>query len=213
VSNAGVLTLYGNRNSGHSYKVALALNLLGLPWRHIAVDIGTPRAERPEPFRSFARYGEVPVLETPAGARVQSDAILCWLAETTGMLGGESADRMARVREWLFWEANRLGLSLPHLRYARRFAPQDYNPGVLQWLRTRYDADIARLADEFADGRAFVLGDAPTMADCALCGYLFWADEADVPVPAAVQGWLTRIRSLPGWRAPDDLLSDAERTP
>ncbi len=33
------LVLYGNRESGHSYKVALALRLLGRPYIYRAVDL------------------------------------------------------------------------------------------------------------------------------------------------------------------------------
>lgn len=96
--------------------------------------------------------------------------ILLHLAQHTGAFGGETPQRLARCREWLFWEANRIGTSLPHLRFGQRFDPQGYPSGVLDWMRQRFDADIARLDDELADGRAFMLGDAVTVADFALCG-------------------------------------------
>jgi glutathione S-transferase len=104
------------------------------------------------------------------------------------------------VREWLFWEANRIGFSLPNLRYCLRFSGGE--AAVLTMLRQRFDADIARLDTEFSDGRAFILGDAPTVADISLCGYLFWPEQAQVAVPFHVQGWLDRIAALPGWRHP-----------
>jgi glutathione S-transferase len=71
-------------------------------------------------------------------------------------------------------------------------------------LRRRLDADLARLEQEFSDGRDFILGSAPTVADVSLCGYLFWADQAQVAVPPHLQGWLGRIAALPGWRHPND---------
>jgi glutathione S-transferase len=114
---------------------------------------------------------------------------------------------MAKVREWLFWESNRLGFSLPHLRFARKFAPQDYPKDMLQWLQNRFEADIARLALELRDGRHFVLGSSVTMADFSLCGYLFWADQAEVFVPPEVEEWLKRIAALPGWKSPYSLLT------
>lgn len=200
------LTLYGHPDSGHAYKVGLMLTVAGLPYDYHVIDINAPHTTRPEPFRSLARYQEVPLLVMNGTAYVQSDAILCAVAEATGSFGGENPDRMARAREWLFWEANRLGMSLPNLRYARKFSMASYNDGALTWLQARYDLDIRRLERELSDGRNFVLDDAPSIADFSLCGYLFFADEAKVVVPPKVKAWLTRISQLPNWRAPYELM-------
>ena len=204
-------TLYGHPESGHSYKVKLALEVARIPHHYQVIDIGLPHQERPEPFRSLARYGEVPLLLCQGQAYVQSNAILLLLAEQTGRWGGESGTRLARAREWLFWEANRLGLSLPHLRFARRFDAQAYPEGSLFWFERRYDADTARLEQELRDGRRFILDDQPSVADFGLCGYLYWADQAQVTVPPGVAAWLTRISQLPGWAAPYALLARPTR--
>lgn len=194
------LKLYGNRESGHAYKVRLMLNLAQLPHEFEEVDLGLPREARPEPFRALAKYGEVPLLVHGARPYVQSNAILLHLAAHSGALEGDSPERTERVREWLFWESNRIGFSLPNLRYCLKFSGAD--PAVLAMLRARFEADIARLDAELSDGRAFILGDGPTVADVSLCGYLFWPEQAQVAVPAHVQGWLGRIAALPGWRHP-----------
>jgi glutathione S-transferase len=205
-------TLFAHPESGHSYKVKLALEVAHIEHHYQVIDIGLPHHERPEPFRSLACYGEVPLLLCDGQAYVQSNAILLLLAEQTGRFGGESPARLARVREWLFWEANRLGLSLPHLRYARRFEALAYPEGSLVWFERRYLADIERLVHELRDGRRFILDDQPSMADFSLCGYLFWADQAGVSVPPAVADWLTRISQLPGWAAPATLLAPTTPT-
>jgi len=200
-------TFFGHPESGHSYKVKLMLAVCDLAYDYRIIDIWQPHHERPEPFRSLAKFQEVPLLLHKNQVYVQSDAILCFLAEYTGQFGGEDQDRMNRVREWLFWEANRLGLCLPHLRYARHFAPQEYPEGSLDWLQQRYETDIARLNTEFADGRSFILDDKPTIADFAICGYLFWADQAKVSIPGHVSLWLERLSRLPGWQEPYKLLA------
>ncbi|MEJ8849082.1 glutathione S-transferase family protein [Variovorax rhizosphaerae] len=202
--------LYGHPESGHSYKVKLALEVAGIPHDYEVVDISGPHLERPEPFRSLARYGEVPVLVYRQQAYVQSNAILLLLAAQTHRFGGEDTVRLARAQEWLFWEANRLGLSLAHLRFARRFDALSYPEGSLVWFERRYEHDIRRLEQEFSDGRRFILDDAPSIADFSLCGYLYWADQAQVEVPPGVAAWLERISQLPGWGPPDTLLADRE---
>ena len=70
-------------------------------------------------------------------------------------------------------------------------------------------ADFDRL-DTVLGESAWLAGAAPTIADLSCAGYLFWADQAEVdlePWPAMVD-WLGRIRSLPRWQAPYDLLED-----
>ncbi|WP_028104929.1 glutathione S-transferase family protein [Pseudoduganella violaceinigra] len=200
-----MFTLYGSAESGHSFKVRLTLEVAALPYEYREVDLRLARDARAEPFRSLARYGEVPLLVHAGQPYVQSNAILLFLAGHTQAFGGETPERLARCREWLFWEANRIGTSLPHLRFGQRFDPQAYPAGVLEWMRSRFDADIARLNEELSDGRAFLLGDTPTIADFSICGYMFWPEQAHVGYPAYVMAWLERIRALPGWRHPYDM--------
>lgn len=197
--------LYCNRESGHSYKVALAMALMGVEFEQRAVDLNLPREQRPVDFRDASQFGEVPALVIDGAAIVQSNAILDYLARRYGKLDAADLLAQTRVREWLSWEANRLAMSFPHLRFSRCFSKSD--PVLDAWWTARMLADFDRLDLALRD-RAFLLGDAPTIADVSCCGYLFWTDDACValaPWPA-IGAWLARIRSLPGWQAPYDLL-------
>ncbi|MDB5362672.1 MAG: glutathione S-transferase [Rhodospirillales bacterium] len=196
------LTLYGNRESGHAYKVKLFLALAGIAHRYVPVDLETPRAERPADFRAVAKFGEVPVLVIDGTPHVQSDAILLHLARLTGRFGGGTD---ARVLEWHFWAANRINLSVPNLRFYRRY-PAEAPAGAVAWLDERARLDLARLDEELSD-RTFLAGDDPTTADIAACAYLFWLDQIgyDIAHWPAIGAWLDRIRALPGWAAPYEL--------
>ena len=198
--------LYCHRESGHSYKVALALTLMDVPFEQRAVDLSLPREQRPEDFRRASLFGEVPTLVDDEGLAIcQSNAILDHLARRHGKLDGSTPAAQTRVREWLAWEANRLAMSFPHLRYSRCFTKAD--PVLEAWWIARMQADFDRLDQHLRD-RAFIVGDAPTIADVSCSGYLFWTEQADVdlaPWPA-ILAWLGRIRSQPRWRAPYDLL-------
>ena len=203
----GAPILYCNRESGHSYKVALALRLMGVPYEQRPVDLNLPRAERGADFRAAALFGEVPVYVDEDGLAVcQSNAILDTIARRYAKLDGRTPALRTRVREWLAWEANRLAMSFPHLRYSRRFTRAD--PVLEAWWSGRMRADFDCL-DAHLRERTFVVGEAATIADISCCGYLFWTDQAGVdlaPWPA-IGAWLDRIRSLPGWLAPYDLLA------
>ena len=199
------LVFYGNRESGHSYKVKLALSLLGLEHEYRSVDLTLDRNERPDPFRAVSRYGEVPVLVVDGEPIVQSNAILMHLARTTGELRGECDPD--RTVEWLFWEANRIGFSVPNLRFARSFRT-DTAPDVIAWLEARARADLDRLDEEFRAKDRFLLGSSISVADIACCAYLFWPEQTglDYSEWKHVSAWLERIRAVPGWGHPYTLL-------
>lgn len=200
--------LYCHRESGHSYKVALALTLMNVAFEQRPVDLNLAREKRPEDFRRASMFGEVPALVDEDGLAVcQSNAILDHVARRYHALDGTTPAAKTRVREWLSWEANRIAMSLPHLRFSRRFTSA--GEALESYWTGRMQSDLDRL-DRALNESAFLVGDTPTIADISCCGYLFWADQAEVdlaPWPA-VGAWLDRIRSQPRWRAPYDLLED-----
>ena len=196
--------LYGSYESGHSYKVKLALTLLGTPHEYREVDLEKPHQQRREDFRAVSTFGEVPVLIDGDVRIVQSNAILLHLARQSGRLGGELDPNL--IAQWLFWEANRIGISVPNLRHALRWAPHTAEP-IKEWLRARAVDDLSRLDRELTS-KPFVLGTTVTVVDIACCGYLFFADQTAIDLHRwpHVAAWLDRIRALPGWAAPYDLL-------
>ena len=200
------LVLYGNRESGHSYKVKLALTLLGLEHEYRPVDLTVDRSNRPPEFREVSRYGEVPVLIMNGEPLVQSNAILMHLARTTGRLRGECDPD--RTVEWMFWEANRITFSISNLRFARQFA-KETPADVIAWLQMRAKEDLDCLDKEFRAKDEFLLGSTISIADIACCSYLFWPEQTglDYSEWPHVSSWLDRIRSVPGWAHPYALMS------
>jgi glutathione S-transferase len=197
--------LYGNRESGHSYKVKLALTLLAIDHEYREVDVVNQAREQRRPdFRAASPYGEVPVWVEGRQALAQSNAILLHLARRTGKLGGELDPNL--LTQWLFWEANRIGISVPNLRHIVRWAPETPEP-VQSWLRARAVADLDHLSRQVAT-RPFILGAHVTVVDVSCCGYLFWADQTQIDLSdwPHVTRWLDRIRGLPGWREPYELM-------
>lgn len=81
------LILYGHPDSGHSYKVRLALTVLELAHEYREVEVFAPREARRADWRKVSRFGEIPVLIDGGKAIVQSDAILLHLARTRNALG------------------------------------------------------------------------------------------------------------------------------
>src|SRR5262245_29337354 len=161
-----MVILYGHPESGHTYKVALTLELAGIAFEYRWVDVFVPREQRAADFQAASRHGEIPVLVDDGNPMVQSDAILLHLAAKHRTLGGEDPVRLGQAREWLFWEANRIGLSLPNLRHYLRFADARAPTDVLDWLRARLQLDLHRLEKQFASAQ-YVTGFDLSIADIA----------------------------------------------
>lgn len=207
--------LYCHPDSGFSYKVALALRLLGIEFEQRHVDIRRPRDQRSQEFRELAAHGEIPVLRIDGRVLCQSNVILDYLAEREGRLDGADLDQRLQVREWLSWEANRVSLNVAHSRYGRQFG--SYDPAVLAWYDRRSIADLDRLQAQLG-ATPWLAGAAPTIADVACNGYLFyavepWAEAAGFPARSwaerwpAVQAWQQRLLALPGAQTPQALFA------
>jgi len=203
------LVFYGHPESGHSYKVALALSMLELRYEYRWVDVFAPRDQRAADFRAASPFGEIPVLVTDGVPLAQSNAILLHLMRRTRRLGGETEARADRVQQWLFWEANRIGIALGNYRaFVREEFGNETAPEVVAWFKARVEGSAERLDREVSD-RPFLLGDSITVADLSCSAYLFLAHEAgiDVTLWSGVHGWLERIASQRGYRPIAELMS------
>ncbi|MCH8618565.1 glutathione S-transferase family protein [Undibacterium sp. TS12] len=196
------MRLFGSSDSGHSFKVRSFLLLAKIPHDYQWIDLAQARKDRPAEFVAVSRFGEVPVLLDEGQALCQSNAILIYLAQKYQRFCGSSNQEWQTILEWLSWETNRIGFSVPNLRYALRWAPQ---PGeVLSFLRDRGMLDLQTL-DNALSSSEFLLPSGPSIADLSCSAYLYWldqvaVDEGDFP---HLQRWLARLRSLPCWTHPD----------
>jgi glutathione S-transferase len=194
--------------SGHSYKVALALELAGVDWEPVFVDFFKGET-RGAAYRSVVNeMGECPVLVDGDTRLSQSGVILDYLAERTGRFDG--SDRREVLR-WVLWDNHKLSSQAGALRFLMNFLPEEKRPQpVIDWLGGRVRGAYEVLDGHLA-GRDWIAGDTITAADLSCCGYLFYPEpfgffRADWP---NIDRWLARIAALPGWKAPYDLMPRA----
>jgi len=201
-----LIKLFGNRFSGHSYKVALCLALTDTPYEYEEISLSVPRPQRPDYFRKNSRYNEVPLVLIDGEPFVQSNAILLHLSQNLGLMSDRK--KLKQIYEWLMWEQSRLGSSLPNLRVELKFK-DTHEPATAAWLRARLEDDLSVLSQQLNTSEGFVLGDAPTIVDCSMAGYLYWLKDAELDINdwPIIAAWLTRIQHLKGWQHPDELLA------
>ncbi|MFO1302401.1 MAG: glutathione S-transferase [Burkholderiales bacterium] len=199
-------TLYCFAQSGNAYKPALALELAGADWSPRFVDYFNGETRTPA-YRAINVMGEVPVLEHRGQRLSQSGVILDYLASSLGRFGPASEDERREILRWTLFDNHKLTSYTATYRFMRALA-KDPDPGAMAEFRKRAEGAWAVL-DAHLAGRAFVVADRVTIADLSLCGYLFFDDEIGVEWKAThpnIAAWLARIRDVPRWRHPYDLM-------
>ncbi|AKU11146.1 maleylpyruvate isomerase [Azoarcus sp. CIB] len=167
------MKLYNFFRSGTSHRLRIALNLKGIDYEYVAVDLRTEEHLGAE-FRAVNPQALVPALTEGDLTLIQSPAIIEWLEErypTPALLPANAEDR-ARVRAL----AAIVGCDIHPinnrrvLEYLRKTLGCD-EAAVLAWCDTwitaGFDALEALLAAD-KDRGAFCFGNAPTLADVYL---------------------------------------------
>lgn len=199
-------TLYCFAQSGNAYKAALMLNLAGADWTPRFVDFFNGEHRSPE-YRAINEMGEVPVLEHGELRLSQSGVILDYLAEQTGKFGPRDAAERREILRWLLFDNHKLTSYTATYRFLAHLAKTG-DPAVHEFFKGRMLGAMKVLENRLA-GRDFVLGERPTIADVSLVGYLFWPEEFGLegwPGFPNIAAWTGRIRALPGWVHPYELM-------
>jgi len=202
--------LYCFAQSGNAYRVALMLNLIGADWQPIYVDFfakGEPRT--PEYRANVNEMGEVPVLVHGSKKLSQSGVCLTYLAKRSGKFKPEGEDEELEALRWMIFDNQKVNGFLGPYRFLRCFAKPAGDPTVLAFLKGRID-NVLGILDKRLAGRSYIVGDRPTIADLSLVAYLYYPpDELGFDIAAThknIAAWLERIKALPGWKHPYDLM-------
>lgn len=197
-------TLYCFGESGNAYKAALTMALCGYDWQPRFVDFFGGENRTPE-FRALNPMGEVPVMVEGELVLSQSGVIQDHVARKSGRMAGTDNPEVLR---WLLWDNHKLSSQAGMTRFLMNFLPEDKRPAeVIRFMQGRLKPAYATL-DTHLQGRDWIVGAAPSIADCACAGYLYYPepfgfDRADWP---HIDAWLTRLSAQPGWQHPYDLM-------
>ena len=204
--------LYCRGESGNAYKAALMLNLVGADWTPEFVDFFNPDSR--ETFkRTVNEMGELPTLQLPDGNLIsQSGAILDFLSRSTGLYQPAQQADQTEVLRWLLFDNHRFTPPFATLRFMIGLRGLDESP-ITEHLRAQATSAY-EVVNAHLQGRSFMVGDAPTIADISMAGYLYYEEETrfDRTRFLNIQKWASRMSKLPGWKHPYDLMPRAMRT-
>jgi glutathione S-transferase len=202
--------LYCFAQSGNAYRTALMLNLIGAAWEPIWVDFFAGGQQRTAEFREkINEMGEVPVLVHGDKKLTQSGVILTYLAERSGKFLPASENERLEALRWIIFDNQKVNGYLGPFRFLKNFAPETPDPAVLEFLKGRIMNSLGIL-DKRLGKAPYIVGERPTIADLSLVGYLYYpTEEFGFDIAAQhkhIADWLARIKAMPGWKHPYELM-------
>ena len=157
-------------------KASIALEETGLAYEPHLVTLADADVKSPE-FLSLNPNNKIPAIIDPNGpdgepiGLFESGAILLYLADKSGKLGGANASERAKITQWLMFQMGGLGPMFGQLGFFYKFAGaeiEDPRP------RDRYIGEAKRLLavlDQHMADKDWVAGDF-SIADIAICPWL-----------------------------------------
>ena len=202
--------LYCFAQSGNAYRAALMLSVIGADWEPIYVDFFKAGVQRTPEYRdNINEMGEVPVLRHGDRKLSQSGVILLYLAERSGKFLPRGEDAQLEALRWIIFDNQKVGGALGPYRFLRNFAKPLGDPAVMEFLKGRADSALAIFDKRLSRG-PYILGAEPTIADISLTSYLYYpSEEFGFDIAAQhknIGAWLDRMKALPGWAHPYDLM-------
>jgi glutathione S-transferase len=198
-------TLYGFAGSTNTYTAALMLSYCRHPFSYIHVSLRDGAHKQPD-YIVKNRFAQVPALRDGQSYYVQSAAILLHLSEALGKFDGKTPVERGRIREWLFWQWDKLALPVYRLR-ARNKGIRQFGDEVRVMYDTEAKAALAVLEQELLRNE-WIAGKRTTAADIGIYSVVRFCGDANIDLVhyPSVLKWKLRMEALPGFATPEQLL-------
>lgn len=191
------MKIYGDRQSGNSYKLLLVTSFLEIPyeWQDIDIKKGETKTDS---FLKMNPNGKIPILILDDGRILsESNAILNYLAEGSDLIPKDRFEK-AKVLQWQFFEQYS---HEPYIAVARFIS---HYLGIPEERRAEYESKqegghkALRVLETQLTKSKFLVGDSITTADISLFAYTHVAHEGgfDLSLYPKVLEWIKRIESL-----------------
>ncbi|HEX6374277.1 MAG TPA: glutathione S-transferase N-terminal domain-containing protein [Allosphingosinicella sp.] len=182
----------------NGWKVSIALEELGLPYRVHVLDLGSGAQKQPW-FTAINPNGRIPaIVDRDEGdfPVFESGAILVYLAEKTGRLMPSDPKGRSLVMQWLMFQMGGIGPMMGQANVFTRYFPEEL-PSVIDRYR-RESRRLFEVLDGHLAGREWLAGDY-SIADIAN-----WCWVQTYPWPGVsvegldhLQRWLEAVRTRP----------------
>ncbi|PJZ84786.1 glutathione S-transferase family protein [Leptospira harrisiae] len=191
------MKIYGDRQSGNSYKLLLVTSFLEIPyeWQDIDIKKGETKTDS---FLKMNPNGKIPILILDDGRILsESNAILNFLAEGSDLIPKDHFEK-AKVLQWQFFEQYSHEPYIAVARFIKHYL------GIPEERRAEYESKqeggykALGVMDTQLTKNKFLVGDSITTADISLFAYTHVAHEGgfDLSSYPKILEWIKRIESL-----------------
>jgi glutathione S-transferase len=200
-------TLYGINISGPTYKVALFLALAGIEFDFVMT---SPRGDAKTPAykANLNHWGQVPVLVDNLTGKIyrQAPSILEFLADKTKKFRGKSPDDRISIREWMYWDLDRLAPPIYRLR-GQRLGFRQFGQLVAEMYHLEAIAAL-QVLEERLTANNWLVGKGMTIADIDVYCVLDYAAAGGVALKSfpKVRAFMSRMQAKSGFGSPLDVI-------
>ncbi|WP_417733881.1 glutathione S-transferase family protein [Roseovarius sp.] len=194
MSNA--IRIHRHPLSGHSHRVQLLASLAGINHELVDVDL-MQGAHKKETFTRLNPFGQVPVIEDGDIVVSDSNAILVYLARKYAPSWlAQDAVAEAEVQKFLSIAAGEIAYGPAAARLITVFGAS-LDPEFCATV----SATVLGKLEAHLDGREWLVGSTPTIADIAIYSYTAHAPEGNISLDAYpnVRALLARMEALSGF--------------
>ncbi len=192
----------------NGWKIAIALEEMGLPYNLHLVNIGAGDQFKPD-FLKISPNNRMPAIVDPDGpdgkpiSIFESGAILQYLARKSGKFYGKTERDRIAVDQWLMWQMGGVGPMAGQAHHFLKYAPSMEPPNDLPYAKERYRNETARLyrvLDTQLGKHEFVAGDFFSIADMAIWPWasLWEGQEQTLDDKPNMARWLKTVGERPG---------------
>jgi glutathione S-transferase len=167
------IKIYGDPGSGSLRRVTTAAKIMGIEIERVNVDLFKGESQTDEFKSRLNPHGLTPVLEDGDFILYEAAAINLYLANKVNspLVGTTEKDRF-QVLQWMFWSGEQWRIFATTLfdeRVGKTVMGLPKNEPVIAFAEGKFRA-AAKVLDQHLEGRKFMVGQAPTLADFDIAG-------------------------------------------
>jgi GST-like protein len=183
----------------NGFKVSIALEELGLPYRVHVVDLFKGEQFAPE-FLRISPNNKIPAIVDGELRVFESGAILVYLAEKTGRLLASSGPARYAALQWLFFQMGGVGPMLGQAHHFRNYAPEK-----IPYAIDRYTNEAKRLfgvVDRRLSEAKYLAGDEYSIADIATVPWMRLHKNQGIEIAEFdhVARWIAEVEQRPAFK-------------
>lgn len=198
-----MIQLYDYVLSGSCYKVRLFLSMIDTPYETIPVDYYPGGEHKTPEFLEINPLGQIPVLRDGDLTLRDAQAMLVYLAgryDTARTWYPEDAESQGQIAMWLSFAGGEIMNSSAARLHDMLFYDFDIDK-VRTAARAAFRVLDDHLTDREIDGKDWIVGNTPTIADIACFPYVALSGDGGITLDDynAIRRWIARIKKIPGF--------------